>query len=385
MLGVEVPLSEQERILETLGFRNDGSPVWQVPFARVDVSVEEDLIEEIARIRGYDTIPTVLPQGLGSMAPEKAEVLAERRIRRALSGAGVDEVVNYSFVAPAQLEAFGAGEAAIAVSNPLSVEQSVMRTTLYASLVPNVVHSMRHQATGVRFYEWGRSYLADAAGGVGAKPVAFEQLQVAGVLWGMRDGERRWTAKDTATDFYDAKGVVETVLQALHIGGVQFQPLTGSSWYHPRAAARVVSSRGTALGTIGELHPRAAKKLDAPAGIFLFQLDVAALTAEAQLLAKVQPIGKFPSVLRDIALVVKRELASDDIARVILEVGQPLVQKAQLFDVYTGAQIEPGKKNVAYALEYRAADRTLTDAEVAEVHKRIEAEVNTRLGGSLRA
>src|SRR5262249_14313812 len=148
LLGVEVPQADVARVLSSLGFTKSGDS-YEVPLWRPDVAREEDLIEELARIRGYDSIPLQLPKGLGSMAPEKPEVTLERGIRTALAGEGVDEVVNYSFVAPAELAAFSSGDQAIAISNPLSLEQSVMRTTLYASLVPNVTRSVRHQASGV--------------------------------------------------------------------------------------------------------------------------------------------------------------------------------------------------------------------------------------------
>ncbi len=381
LLGVDVPPAEGDRILQALGFEKSGAE-WQVPHWRTDVAREEDLIEELARIRGYELIPLKLPSSLATLSPDKPEVIAERRIRSALAGQGVDEVVNYSFVAPQELAAFGTQEGAIAISNPLSTEQSVMRTTLYASLVPNVVRSMRHQAQGLKLYEWGRSYRPDAEGGKGARPVAVETLEVAGVLWGLRDGARTWTAKDAVVDFYDAKAAVEAVLSALHIEAtwVTFE----SPWYHPRASAQVVAN-GTVLGTVGELHPRAARALDAPAGVYLFQLEVEKLVAAAKLVPKVQPLSAYPSVRRDIALVVKQELQAVQLRKLILEIGKPLLVDAQVFDVYTGAQLAPGTKNVAFALEYRSAEKTLTDDEVRVAHQRIVDEVQKQLGGALRA
>ena len=387
VLGVAVPAAECAKVLSSLGFvkrsGDDVSATWEVPLARVDVSIEEDLIEEIARIRGFDAIPAALPRGLNALEPERPWVTAERRIRAALAGEGLDEVVNYSFVSPAELAAFQAEKGAIAVSNPLSVEQSTMRTTLFASLVPNVTRSARFQATGVRFYEIARSYVPHEKGGENGKPVALETLQVAGALWGVRDGVRSWTGKDAPIDFYDARAVVEAVLQSLHITGATFEPLD-SPWYHPRAAA-TVKVGGRVLGTLGELHPRAQKRLDAPTGIFLFQLEVEALLAEAKLVPQATPLSRFPSVLRDLAVVVPSELPADKVRAVILDVGQPLVDEVRVFDVYAGHQVGEGKKNLAFALRYRAADRTLTDAEVTEAHQKIVATVTERLGGALRA
>jgi phenylalanyl-tRNA synthetase beta chain len=386
VLGAEVPAAECAQILSALGFTQTGGgdveSTWAVPMARVDVSIEEDLIEEIARVRGYELIPNALPRGLSELLPERPQVVVERRVRAALAGQGIDEVVNYSFVAPLELEAFGAAAGAIAVANPLSVEQSVMRTTLYASLVPNVVRSTRHQATGVRFYELGRSYRPQEGGGQGATPVASERLEAAGVLWGVREGATSWTAKDAACDFYDAKAAVEGVLRSLHIEGAVYEPLD-SPWYHPRAAA-TVRHEGRVLGTLGELHPRAQKRLDAPAGVFLFQLDVEALVASARLVPQAAALSRYPAVLRDLAVVVDQAMASQAVREVILEVGRPLVTDARVFDVYTGPQLGAGRKNLAFALTYRAPERTLTDAEVADAHAKIVAEVTSRLGGSLR-
>ncbi len=382
VLGVAVPAAECEKILTSLGFKKQGD-AWEVPLARVDVSIEEDLIEEIARIRGFEAIPAALPRGVSALEPERPWVTAERRLRSVLSGSGFDEVVNYSFVAPAELAAFQAEKGAISVANPLSVEQSVMRTTLFASLVPNVARSARHQAQGVRFYELARTYRPHEEGGVKGKPVASEVLELAGALWGLRDGARSWTGAAAVADFYDAKAAVAAVLESLHIEGVRYEPLE-SPWYHPRAAATV--RRGDrVLGTLGELHPRAQKRLDAPAGVFLFQLDAAALLAEARLVPQATALSRYPSVLRDLAVVVPSELPAQNVRLVILEVGKPLVDEVEVFDVYAGPQVGEGKKNLAFALRYRSPERTLTDTEVAEAHAKIVAEVGQRLGGSLRS
>jgi phenylalanyl-tRNA synthetase beta chain len=387
VLGIAVPMEECVRILTTLGFvktaGDAASSTWQVPMVRVDVSIEEDLIEEVARVFGFEKIPAALPRGLSELPPERPAATVERRLRSTMAGQGFDEVVNYSFVAPAQLEAFQAGQGAIIVANPLSVEQSAMRTTLFASLVPNVARSARHQAMGVRFYELGRSYGARAGGGKGTTPVAIERLELAGVLWGVRDGTRSWTSKDAPVDFYDARAAVEAVLTSLHVEGATFEPFESAS-YHPRASAQVKHA-GVVLGTLGELHPRAAKALDAPAGVFLFQLDVEALQGAAKLLPQAKSLSRFPKVLRDLAVVVPQPMAAESVRAVILEVGGPLVTEAQVFDVYAGAQVGEGRKNLAFALTYAAADRTLTDVEVTDAHAKIVAEVTKRLGGALRA
>ena len=391
LLGVEVPEAESARILSALGFEKASGDEWRVPSFRVDVDREEDLIEEVARIRGYDNIPSVLPRGPKDLVPEAPEHQVERRIREALAGAGMMEIVSYSFVTPGDLpwtqireyEALGTEVDAIAVQNPLSVEQSAMRTTLYAGLLRTLSHNLRHGAAEtVRLYEWGRSYHKDPEGGEAHRPVAKEILRVAGVLHGLRLG-RHWTASDARLDFFDAKGAVEAVLGQLGIEKARFVPAELAP-YHPRACAKVWLENGVTLGTLGELHPRTARALDLPEGIFLFDLEVERLRKASALRPRYEALTKFPSVLRDLAVVVDAALTSEEVRGVILEAGGTLVDDARVFDVYAGKPIPEGRKNLAFALSYRAGDRTLTDAEVNEAHQRIVAEVNRRLGASLR-
>ncbi|WP_426752039.1 phenylalanine--tRNA ligase subunit beta [Myxococcus sp. Y35] len=388
VLGVAVAEKEVRRILEALGFKaveeGTGQATYEVPRARVDVEREEDLLEEVARIYGYDNIPATLPRGLATLAPEPAHAEAERRMRQALAGAGYDEVVNYSFVAPRSLEVLGGAEKPVALLNPLSTEQSVMRTSLLPGLLENLSRSVRHQVEAVALYETGRAYFQDPEGGQGQRPAAREVPRVAGLVWGLRGGGRSWTHKDARADFYDAKAAVEGLLGALRVEGVTYVP-AGPAAYHPKAVAQVTAADGTVLGHVGEVHPRVAKALGLPDGVFVFELDTEPLYAASKLVPAYRSLPRFPAVLRDLAVVVPLELPNDEVRRVILEVGQPLVEDAQVFDVYTGEQIPQGRKNLAYALRYRSPERTLTDVEVNEAHQRIVDEVKQRLGAALRA
>ena len=387
VLGVAIPESECRRILGALGFRlveeGSGQSTFEVPRARVDVEREEDLMEELARVHGYDNIPAKLPRGLAELAPEPATADAERRARQALSGVGLSEVVNYSFVTPRTLEILGGKEQPVALLNPLSVEQSVMRTSLLPGLLENLSRSVRHQVDSVSVYEMGRAYLRDPEGGRGQHPATREVHRVAGLVWGLRGG-RTWTQKEARADFYDAKGALESLLHALQVDGVRFVPAEAPA-YHPRACARVELADGTALGFVGELHPRVTKALELPRDVFVFELDTAPLYAAARLVPASKGLPRFPAVLRDLAVVVPLALPNDEVRRVILEVGGPLVEDALVFDVYTGKPIPEGSKNLAYAIRYRSPERTLTDAEVGAAHQRIISEVNQRLGGALRA
>jgi phenylalanyl-tRNA synthetase beta chain len=390
LLGAPVPPEEIRSILTSLGFAAESGGRWRVPGWRHDVERPEDLVEEVARIRGYEHIPSVLPASSGELVPEPAWVEVERRIRGALSGAGFDEVVNYSFVdaellpwvTPRALEKLGSPVGAVTLKNPLTPQQGVMRTTVLASLLSNVATNLRHQPESLRLYEIGRAYLRDPHGGKDLRPVSEERLHVAGVLWGRREA-RGWTSKDAPNDFADARGAVEAIVSALSAGELTCR-LARVAPFHPRATAEARVGE-VVLGWLGEVHPLVARHLGLPPGVFAFELEFAALERVARLSPQFQPLPRYPAVLRDLAVVVPVSMEAAEVRAVIREVGQPLVEDATLFDVYTGAPVPEGQKNLAFALTYRAPDRTLRDDEVQEAHRRIVDEVQRRLGGQLRA
>ena len=386
LLGAPVPSRESHEILDALGFKRrsgegTAAAIYTVPGFRVDVEREEDLIEEVARIRGYDAIPDALPRGVSELPSEPAATQAERQLRLAMAAAGFHEVLNYSFVSPKDLEAIEA-EPGIALKNPLTIEQSVMRTSLHAGLLQNLSKNLRHHADSVRLYELGRVYKANPRGGSNTMPPTLEPLRVAGVLWGSRQG-RTWTTPAAPIDFFDAKGAVETLLAGLRVQGVTFEA-TSMALFHPRAAVEVRARDGSTLGVCGELHPRIAQRLELPPSVFLFDLDAPRLYELAELIPRVKALARYPAVLRDLAVVVPIGLDNEQVRQVILEVGTPLVDDAIVFDVYTGKPLPEGLKNLAYAIRYRSAERTLTDTEVNQAHQKIVQEVHARLGGELR-
>jgi len=201
------------------------------------------------------------------------------------------------------------------------------------------------------------------------------------VLWGRRD-PRGWAAKDATNDFADAKGAVEAILSALSAEELTCR-LARVAPFHPRATAEARVG-DVVLGWIGELHPLVTRQLELPSGIFAFELEFGALEKVARLSPRFRSLPRYPAVLRDLAVVVPAAMQAAEVRAVILEVGQPLVDDAALFDVYTGAPLPEGQKNLAFALSYRSADRTLRDDEVQEAHRRIVDEVQRRLGGQLR-
>jgi phenylalanyl-tRNA synthetase beta chain len=389
VLGLPVPRAEVERILTALGFAATAADVdgatWQVPSWRVDVSFPEDLIEEVARSRGYDAVPETLPGIALSTPAEPVEAAAVARIRAALEGAGFSEAVNFSFVAAKDLEPFGeqvvtgdgSGRAlGVTLKNPISADLAVMRTSLVPSLLRNAAHNRRQRVEDLRLYEIARTYWP------GPDPALLpsaEFLQVSGVLLGRRH-PASWAVAAAPLDFYDAKAAVSGVLEALGVQGVEWKaPADG--WLHPRHSARL--ARGDErLGVVGELHPRVADAFELPRGVLAFELRLDALLRAARLVPQYRRIPHLPAVLRDLAVVVDDAVSAAAVEALVRE--EPLVEGVTLFDVYKGAPLRSGKKNLALAIRYRAADRTLTDAEAEAAHGRIVKRLAERVGAELR-
>lgn len=393
LLGTLVPESEPARILTALGFEVTKHGPEQlevaVPFRRVDVEREEDLIEEVARIRGYDQVPERLPHGTASRPELSHARQVELRLREAMSAAGLSEVLNYSFVSTRELalvDPEGALGKPIRVMNPLSVEQEAMRTSLLPGLIQNLQRSLRHQSTDVRLYELGRVYRTHAAAQselpAEQQTAAVEELRL-GVLLHGRRASMAWHAAGDAVDFYDAKAVVEAVLGGLGIEA-RYEVERTSSALHPRRAARLVVG-GTTLGTFGELHPRLARAFELPEGVLFLDLDVGALGQAARLLPRYRGLPRFPAVLRDLAFVVEESVSVEQAIAAIREAGGAQVEAVTLFDVYRGGQIPPGKKSLAFAVRHRAADRTLNEAEAVAAQERIVEAVGRAFGAALRA
>ena len=388
LLGMEIPREDARKILANLGFAELASDAegatWQVPSWRADVSIEEDLVEEIVRTKGYEAIPESLPHGASDTPAEPVEARAVGRIRAALEASGFAEAVNFSFVAERELAPFehhvvtgdGSGRAVgIALKNPISADLSVMRTTLVPSLLKNVAHNLRQRTGDARLYEIASVYHP------GPNPKdrpSSEAVQVAGVIVGRRS-PIGWAAGSDPADFHDAKAAVAGVLEALG-AEVRWQP-RGDSWLHPRTSATLLAGEDV-VGDVGELHPRVAAAFELPRGVLAFRLSLDALLRAARLVPQHRPIPRFPAVLRDLAVVLDDAAAAAEVEALVRE--EPLVEAVTLFDVYRGAPLPAGKKNLAFAIAYRAPDRTLTDAEADAAHARIVKRLAEKLGAELR-
>jgi len=391
ILGMPISRGEARRTLAAFGFEErKATPrgaVFRVPSWRLDVSREEDLVEEIVRLKGYDAIPETLP-GVASETPAvPRDAQVADRIRGALQAAGFSESVNFSFVAPAELAALAPGGAAkpgIALKNPISADLAVMRTSLVPSLLKNAAHNLRQRVDDVRLYELASVYSAPVPGAPSDAP-AHEELRVGGVAMGRRHTVS-WATGGDPVDFYDLKAAIELLLESLGVEAARWSR-GGDPWLHPRSASTVAvagpDGASRVLGVAGEVHPRTAAAFELPRGVLAFELSFAGLAAAARLVPGHAEVPRFPAVLRDLAVVVAESVEARAVLDLVRE--EPLAEEVSLFDVYRGAPIPQGRKNLAMAIRYRALDRTLTDAEADAAHARIVERLRAAVGAELRA
>jgi phenylalanyl-tRNA synthetase beta chain len=393
LLGVDVPWDEATGTLRSLGFTPLHSDTqeaeFEIPACRPDISIPEDLVEEVARIRGFESIPARVLGGAGTEASEDTAAASERRLRAALIATGFDEAVNYAFVSPTDLAKLRPDIKPIGVRNPLVQDQAAMRTTLLAGLLRNVAHNLRHGVPSLRFYENGRVYLPlteapRAKQGEAAFEIDHEPRRLALVAVGPRG--KSWTGGRDALDFYDLKGAVESVLESLGLlTSATWSRVTDIPFLHPRSATRV-SIDGEPAGLFGELHPVIADAFEVPRQVLVAELGLDLLLAKAKLVPPYHGIPRFPASLRDVAVVVDDRVTAADVFAALRQADTGrLVEDATIFDVYRGAPLPEGKKNVAFSLRFRSADRTLTDDEVNTLHARIVERLQAAFGASLRS
>jgi phenylalanyl-tRNA synthetase beta chain len=381
LLGADVSRSEARAILGRLGFARLASAEvadsWEVPSHRGDVSREVDLIEEVARVRGYDTIPTELPaiRPLRDQGPREA---LARRVRNAAVAVGLSEAITYSFVAPRDLATVGAPPPAVALRNPLREEQSVMRTSLLPGLLQALSRARRHGERDARLFSVGTLFLASS------RPPADERLAFAAVLAGARPA---WLGKPQSMDVWDAKGLAEALVRRLlrREVSVDAPPAgAGPKHLHPRGAAWIAVD-GERVGALGPLHPDVADAFDLGEDTaVVVEFDLETLAAQGVRPVRFVPPPRFPATLRDIAVVVRDEVRAGDLEHAVRHAAGDLAEQVTLFDSFAGGSIPAGHASLALRVVYRAPDRTLTDAEVDARHAKVVAEIQSRFGGQLR-
>ena len=356
ILGHVVADDEVARILASLGMQVAATPEgWTAtpPSARFDIAIEEDLIEEVARIHGYGNIPVQAPRGEITPAAVPEGSVPPMRLREQLAARGYCEAINYAFVDAGLLKIWGLQDGAVALSNPLSAEMAVMRTSLLPGLVAALDGNRKRQQPRVRLFEIGRSY--HAADG---SPIELDRI--AGAAMGDAAPEQ-WAQPRRKLDFFDIKGDVASLLELAGADVDAFRFVAGGpAWLHPGRAATIWRGEACA-GFVGALDPRLQKALDLDDDVYVFELDLALATRRSVPVA--HPISRLPSVRRDIAVVLPEEVPYADIsATVRAAVGERLVDLV-LFDRYAGPNLGNGVKSLAMGLILQDRSRTLTDQD----------------------
>lgn len=389
VLGVAVPPDEVAGRLESLGLtvvrRDEAGLEAQVPPHRVDLEREIDLIEEVARLRGYDTIPATLPTVPMTCEPTPPRVSLADRSRDALASLGLREAITLSFVDPEEDARLGLPEDSalgrkVALANPLSRETAVLRTSLLPGLLRAAGLNARRQNRDVRLFEVGRTYHPHAGE---REPLPREILRAGGVLTGRR-WPLAWWAGAEAVDFFDVKGVVEELLRRLGVAAPRYEPAQDFPWLHPGRGARVLAGKGgEELGWVGEIHPDRRQAYELPAPTLAFEVDLEAAARGSGQPGHFPGLARFPAVERDMALVMDRDIPAQAVLDAVAAVESPLVRSARLFDAFEGGRLPPGKMSLAVRLVYRSDERTLTEEEVAAVEgvilRRLEEGVGARL------
>ncbi|MCY4400974.1 MAG: phenylalanine--tRNA ligase subunit beta [Candidatus Poribacteria bacterium] len=381
ILGTALEATEIEQILYRLGFGMEASQLEDssyqvtVPSFRSDITREIDLIEEVARVYGYDNIPTTLPKGDIPVPVSDISVEVRKHIKQFLLGAGMMESVNYSFSHPncfdkVRLAADNPLRDALKLRNPLSPEMSILRTTLMPSLLDNAQHNHNHQINNIALFEMSTVFVKGE-----------EPWRIAGILAG-EIGGGVYGDPYKNPDFFDIKGIVERVLEVCCLTDYAFKKTEEPTFHPGRNAAVLLGDRR--IGILGEVHPEVLEIYELPYKAYLFELDLEALANAADFSKRFEPIPIYPSVQRDLAIVVDKEMQSDTPIDIIYSTGGELVDSVRLFDVYVGDQVSEGKKSLAYTITYHSATETLTDKDVNNLHDKVVKRLNQELGAELR-
>jgi phenylalanyl-tRNA synthetase beta chain len=379
LLGTEVSSAEVRESLGRLRLpvveKEEDLLTVEVPGYRVDLELEADLIEEVGRMSGYDAVPSTLPGVKQAGGLDRRQRLA-RRVRDALAAAGLWETRLWSFIPPSDLELFGDRRSAgIRLANPVAEDDAYLRTSLLPGLLRAARRNVAHRRGSVRLFEVGTTFLASEG-----EPEEVER--VAAVLTGV--SEEEWPGPRRDMEFLDAKGVLEHLMDSLGIRGWTLSQFAVDP-FHPGRCTQVLVPRQPPIGEVAELHPRVAELFDLPGRVAVLELELAPLLAAGSADLSYREISRFPPVHRDLAFVVDGNVPEGAVRDGLVDEAGELLDRALLFDVYEGDPLAAGKKSLAFSVDFRALDRTLTDDEVEERVRAIAERLRRDVGAELRA
>jgi phenylalanyl-tRNA synthetase beta chain len=385
ILGTSIPDDEMARLVKSLGVTVEdeaaGSFIAIPPPHRNDLQQEIDIIEEIARFYGYDRIPVTVPKmGLSKEAWDRRRHRIST-VTGYLRAAGFTEVINYSFMNYQMLDLLGIREddprrKTLSVRNPINEGESCLRTTLVPSLIQNLLHNVSMGTRNIRLFEVSRVFRERGE-------TLPEERHALGGVYFIEKSPALW--KEDTPDFYRVKGVIESLLDELRIKDVSFLP-SSEPFLHPGKCCNIIVS-GEKVGFLGVLHPAVIEKLSLKVSrpeILLLEIDLDRLLLSATENVSYAPIAKYPYIDRDVALIVDESVSAATIIEKVRAYSSDLIEEVSIFDFYKGKNIPEGKKSLAFTVRYRAADRTLTDAEIEELHRAIVNSVTEKTGGTVR-
>ncbi|WDD96799.1 phenylalanine--tRNA ligase subunit beta [Thalassomonas actiniarum] len=378
-IGLHIEDNTVTEILVRLGFTVDFSnDSWQVvvPAYRFDISIEVDLIEEVARIFGYNNIPNVSPTAKLTMPTHREAELSVAKLRNTLVGRGYQEAITYSFVDPKVQELLHPGQEVMTLPHPISSEMSVMRLSMWTGLLQAMAYNQNRQQNRVRLFETGLRFIPDESVENGVR----QEQMLAGIISGQRSDEH-WQMEKAASDFYDIKGDVEALLSLTADAGAYEFSQAEIDALHPGQTA-AIHKNGKLVGHVGTLHPELERKLGLNGRTLMFEILLSEVLT--QKLPEARDLSRFPSNRRDIAVVVEEQINANKVLQLIEKVGGNYLVDLNLFDVYQGKGIAPGFKSLAIAMILQDHDKTLEEKDINEVVNRVVDTLKVELNASLR-
>jgi phenylalanyl-tRNA synthetase beta chain len=376
VLGVDVPLAESVAILERLGLSktasSDDVTTFEVPPHRPDITREIDLVEEIVRVRGMETVAARLP-AVHPTRPIGGREAMFRRVRTTAVSLGLSEALTFGFTSKKSLDALGQ-RAAVELQNPLTEELTVMRTSLLPGLLEALSRARRHGESDVAMFTTGVVFLPGAN-------LPEEKPMFAALIAGARP---TYLSKPDLVDVWDAVGLATELTSRLVNAPSELRTDASIAYLHPRGAA-LIYVHDTRVGHMGPLHPDVVDALDLDGEAMVVELDLEAMGKLGTRTSRYAPIPRFPASSRDVALVIKDGILAGDVLAAVREAAGPLAEDVRLFDRFTGAPVPAGHASLAFRVVYRSADRTLTDAEIDQSHAKVVAAMSARFGATLRA
>lgn len=380
-LGTNLAYSDIEDVFAKLGFGLSGDAqafTVSVPRRRWDISIQADLVEEIARIYGYDKLPTTLPEAGGTAGELTASQLLRRRVRAIVEGAGLTEIISYALTTPEKAQAFAIESSHLTeLMWPMTIERSALRQNIVSGMLDTIAYNVARKQKNLAIYEIGKVFEQNADPKV---DLPNERDTFAFALTGLV-AEKDFQTQAIAVDFYYAKGILESLFSKLNLK-VTFVAEKDMASMHPGRTARILLGEET-IGFLGQVHPQVANDYDIPE-TYVAELNLQAIEANMASTQIFTEISKQPAVSRDIALLVDDQLSHQDIVTIIEGLGLKYLESIKLFDVYAGTNIEPGKKSMAYSLTFQNPQESLRDEEVAKYMNKISEALLEKANAQVR-